>query len=314
MSAATTPLVSVVICTHNRAEYLRRSIGSVLEQTCEYPFELIVVDNASSDSTRAVTRSFERSPLIRYAYEPVIGLSHARNSGRRLARGRYIAYLDDDAIAMPGWVHAIVAAFNVTSRVGAVGGRVEPIWEAARPEWLSDTLALGLAVANWSDQPSLLRDVSKQWLVGANVAFDAKVLDELGGFDTALGRSGRRLLAGEEIVLQRRALERGYACVYYPDMHVRHVVAAARLSKDWFRRRYFWQGVSDAVMELAERSPSWPTRLFLGIRAAGGVVVHPGKVRDLLTDSDDPDEFTRRAFLFNEVGRALGLLGFARFR
>ncbi len=138
----------------------------MLEQTCEYPFELIVVDNASSDSTRAVTRSFEGSPLIRYAHEQVIGLSHARNTGRKLARGRYLPYLDDDAIAMPGWVRAIVVAFNVTSRVAAVGGRVEPIWEAPRPEWLSDTLALGLAVANWSDQPSLLRDVSKQWRCG----------------------------------------------------------------------------------------------------------------------------------------------------
>ena len=307
-----TPLVSVVICTHNRAKYLEHSIASVLEQSSDVPFELIVVDNASTDATAAVVRRFSEDRQLQYAYQPSLGLSRARNTGRKLARGRYIAYLDDDAIAMPGWMNAIPRAFAMAPRVAAAGGRVNPVWEAARPGWLSDNLAMGLAVVNWSDEPRLLRDIGREWLVGANVAFDAELLDALGGFDAALGRSGQRLLSGEEIVLQRRAIECGCACVYYPEMHVRHVISASRMHKGWFRRRYFWQGVSDAVMELTDASPALHTRVRLGLAATRQLLGDRGKVRDLITDSDEPGEFTRRALLLIEVGRAAGLLGVAK--
>jgi glucosyl-dolichyl phosphate glucuronosyltransferase len=307
----TAPLISVVICTHNRAKYLGGSIKSVLDQSSDVPFELIVVDNASSDGTAAVVRPFVEAGRLQYAVEPELGLSRARNTGRRLAKGRYIAYLDDDAIAMPGWLNAIPRAFAIASKVGVVGGRVDPMWEAVRPAWLSDDLAMGLAVVNWSDEPRLLQDIGREWLVGANVAFDADVLDALGGFDASLGRSGNRLLSGEEIVLQRRAIERGCTCVYYPAMHVRHVISASRMHKGWFRRRYFWQGVSDAVMEI-EAAPAVGARVRRGLGATKQLLGDRKKVRDLITDSDDPGEFTRRAFLLIEVGRAAGLLGVAR--
>jgi glycosyltransferase involved in cell wall biosynthesis len=307
-----TPLVSVVICTHNRAESLARSIDSVVDQSSDDPFEVIVVDNGSTDATESVVRRFSDCSFLRYAREPVLGLSRARNLGRALARGRYIAYLDDDAIALAGWVRAIPQAFAVAPRVAVAGGRVDPIWDTSRPAWLSDDLAMGLAVVNWSLKPKLLCDIDREWLVGANVAFDAEVLDELGGFDVALGRSGTRLLTGEEIVLQRRAIEKGYACVYYPEMHVHHAIDRARIHKRWFRRRYFWQGVSNAVMELSETSPSPLTRLRLGVIAAGRVLGDRKKLRGLLTNYDDPEAFTRHTFLLTEVGHALGLLGVAR--
>jgi glycosyltransferase involved in cell wall biosynthesis len=307
-----TPLISVIICTHNRAAYLEQSITSVLVQSADADLELIVVDNCSTDATASVVERVAASAPVQYVHEPALGLSRARNTGRRLARGRYIAYLDDDAIAMPGWVRAIPRAFAVTSGVAVVGGRVDPVWEATRPGWLSDDLAMGLAIVNWSDEPRLLRDINREWLVGANIAFDAGLLDELGGFDGALGRSGRRLLSGEEIVLQHRAVARGYACVYYPQMYAHHVISASRMHKGWFRRRYFWQGVSDAVMELADARPALFDRVKLGAAAAGRVLGDKQKLQDLLTDSNDPGEFTRRAFLLIEVGRAAGLLGLAR--
>jgi glucosyl-dolichyl phosphate glucuronosyltransferase len=307
-----TPLISVVICTHNRAACLTQSIASVLEQSGDADYELIVVDNGSTDRTAEVADGYARSGRLRYVHDPVSGLSHARNTGRQLARGRYIAFLDDDAIAMPGWLGSIPAAFATTPTAGVVGGCVEPIWESSRPRWLSDDLVRGLSVVHWSDEPRLLHDISREWLVGANIAFDAKVLDELGGFDTALGRSGHRLLSGEEVVLQRRAIARGFDCVYFPAMRVHHRISAARLRKAWFRRRYFWQGVSDVIMEFGDAPPALLPRVRLGIAATRGVLGSRSKLWDLVTDSNDPGEFERRAMLLIEVGRAAGLLGLAR--
>jgi glycosyltransferase involved in cell wall biosynthesis len=305
------PLISVIICTHNRASCVERSILSVLRQASADPFELIVVDNGSTDATAEVARMFEGSAVFRYAYEPSVGLSRARNLGRRIGRGRYIAYLDDDAVAMPGWLSAIARGFACTSGVAIVGGRVDPVWEAPRPRWLSDELAGGLAVVNWSDQPRLLRDIDREWLVGANIAFDAGVLDELGGFNEALGRSGERLFSGEEIALQRLANRRGYGCLYDPGMHVQHTITASRIQKGWFRRRYFWQGVSDVVMEVVDTSPTFARRMRLAAAAAARILRHPKRLYDLVIDTDDPAEFTRRTFLLAELGRALGLLGLA---
>ena len=126
------PKITAVICTFNRVDILARAMESVSEQSMpESDYEVFVVDNASTDNTNEVASKFcEERWNFRYLFEPVAGLSRARNCGIAEARGRYIAFLDDDAVAEKDWLEKILAAFEVGGpMVGCVGGRTLPDWE-----------------------------------------------------------------------------------------------------------------------------------------------------------------------------------------
>jgi glycosyltransferase involved in cell wall biosynthesis len=305
------PSISVVICTHNRAAYLRTAIASVFAQ--DFPrenFELLVVDNRSTDETRAVCDEFAAAENFRYVYESTLGLCYARNCGWRNARGRYVAYLDDDAIAEPGWLAVIEKAFAWEDpEPGIVGGKVNPIWEAERPKWISDGIALGLTIVDWSDRPMRIPDVRVHWLVGANMAVPAAVLRAVGGFEPALDRIGNKLLTGGDVFLQHQILERGYVCFYHPGMAVRHLVPRSRLQKGWFLRRYYWQGISDAVAEVIVDRHSWGRRLGSAIQRTGRLLAKPRRLIELVLPTDDPRRFEQRCFTLIEVGHIAGLLG-----
>lgn len=307
------PLISVVICTRNRADHLSRAIQSVVEQGwCEDQYEVIVVNNGSTDRTREVVRSFELNGRVRHEFEGTVGLNHARNTGWLRARGRYIAYLDDDAVACPGWLAAIEEAFAATPGMGAVGGRVDPIWDGDRPRWLSDAITLSLTILNWSDQPMAI-DIRRGYLVGANMAVPRSVLAEVGGFHPGLDRVGERMRFNGDIFLEKQIIRRGYTCLYYPKMAVRHLVPNSRLKKSWFIRRFYSQGLSDAAMLLIEDVPSWRQRLRLAFAMAAGLFRSPWRVAILILPSDDPARFQEKCFSLVTVGRIAGLLGVRNF-
>src|SRR5688572_25869200 len=160
-SSAHEPAISVVVCTHNRAADLERALASVFAQNSDgFAYEVVVVDNCSTDATpQVVQRATASGAPVRYVFESALGLCHARNAGWRAARGAIVAYLDDDALAQPGWLAAIHTAFAAHPEAGVAGGRVDPIWEAERPAWLSDDVALSLTIVDWSDTPKLIDDV-----------------------------------------------------------------------------------------------------------------------------------------------------------
>ena len=169
--------ISAVICTHNRAHYLRTAIQSLADQTLNKDrFEILVVDNGSTDATReVVTSEYSGVANLRYVYEPKLGHSQARNTGWQNAAGEYIAFLDDDAIASPEWLERIVDAFDtVHPKPACLGGRIDPIWEVPRPAWLPDSLVTFLAVLNYSDDAFFLKP--KQYLIGANIAFTREAI------------------------------------------------------------------------------------------------------------------------------------------
>lgn len=253
--------ISAIICTHNRAGYLRKAIRSLVFQSLdEELYEILVVDNASTDDTRHIVHNeFSGVSNLRYLYEPVLGLSQARNTGWRGAEGEYVAYLDDDAVASPVWLERILEVFDTVSpKPGCVGGKIEPIWEAPRPIWLSDSMLPVLTVLDLSDKPTFLSD---QIPSGANISFAKVVLMELGGFSVALGRKGNQLLSNEEVLLMRKMKDKGFLCFYHPEIKVRHHIPASRLTERWFLDRYYWQGISDAAVYVFQEVPNIMARL-----------------------------------------------------
>lgn len=314
MSFPASPSISVVLCTHNRAAYLEKALRSLAAQTLpRSAWEAIVVDNRSTDATREVATRFMAEMDLRYVHEPVLGLSYARNTGWRAARAPLVAYLDDDAVAVPDWLEHILEAFTtVTPRPGCVGGRVDPIWEAPRPQWLSDQVLSSLTAVDWTATPHSIPDLSQEWLVGANLAVPRDVLERLGGFTDGLDRAGKSLLSSGDVFLQKQVQRLGLTCYYHPAMAVGHHVPAARLRKPWFRKRYYWQGVSDAVMQLLEERPGPFRRLALAVQRLRYLLRHPAWVAALLLPTDEPARFTDKCWAWIAIGHTLGLLGAAR--
>ena len=255
--------ICVAICTHNRQTYLRLALESLLKQSLSSDrFEILVVDNGSTDRTRdEVLAIAARVPNLKYVFESQLGLSVARNTALRECRSPFIAYLDDDAIASPCWVEDILNAFSAFGpRLGCIGGRIDPIWEKPRPEWLSDEMLSSLTILNLGSVSRFL-DPYREPVYGANMSFSCHALRQVGAFEQTLGRVGNRLLSGEEILVQRRLARAGYATSYLPSAFVQHHVVAERLELTWFAERFFWQGVSESVMQQLE-GLGLPSRAF----------------------------------------------------
>ena len=310
----TAPLISVVVCTRNRAYLVSKAIASVLGQDFPAPdYEIVVVDNGSTDNTAEIVRSAAGGAVVRYIREEQIGLCFARNCGWREARGRYIVFLDDDAIAQPGWLKSVRNAFDEDpTAIGVIGGRIEPIWEGLRPRWLADEIAGSLTIIDWGGSRKVIADIRREWLAGANMAVPKSVLMEIGGFHPWLDRVGNNLLSSGDVFFQKQAIEHGYRCVYVPEMAVGHLVPPSRLQQRWFMRRFFWQGVSDAVMHLIERMPTPAQRLRLAFAHAARVSTSPRKLKALLLPTERPEAFRTKCLTLIDLGFIFGLLGAAR--
>ena len=222
------PLVSVIVCTHDRPEGLRAALRSVLDQAYA-PFEVLVVDNApSTDEARRVVAALA-DPRVRYLLEPRAGLSHARNVGARTARGEILAYTDDDVEVDRDWLRWIADAFARAPRVGVVTGLVPAAALETRSQAIFD------ARIGWADrlEPRLYdlgaNDPGTRFFpysagvfgTGANCAFRAETLRELGYFDERLG-PGNATLGGEDLDMFLRALLAGWTLSYEPAAIVWH--------------------------------------------------------------------------------------------
>ena len=240
---------SVVIATFNRAGELRRTLQSLATLVTAGPWEIVVVDNNSTDSTREiVAEAAEAAPIpVRYVHEPVQGRSAALNAGIAAARGEIIVTTDDDVRVEPDWLDQIGRAFE-RLRCDYIGGRVLPLWSARPPAWLSDRSGPHWAVIALLDYGPTPFELTSRMPLGVNMAFRRDAFDRVGGWDTRIGRKAGTLLGQEvrEWCIRARALGlRGY---YAPDVVVQHVIPADRLNKRYFRRWFYWRGISRALL------------------------------------------------------------------
>jgi glycosyltransferase involved in cell wall biosynthesis len=290
--------ITAIVCTRDRPAYLARALESLVRQTLDADaYEVLVVDNSADGGAAGVGAAFrDRIRHLVYVHEPAPGLGHARNTGLRRARGRFVAYLDDDAVASPSWLERIVAAFTtVRPAPGCVGGRVDPIWEATRPPWLTDAMLPYLTVIDWSPTATALDD--SRYLAGTNMAFPRDVLLGVEGFHPALSRQAAGLLTNDELRVEQELRRRGFSCWYDPAIVVGHHVSPARLTRRYFRRRYFWQGVSDANLLLLDGTHGRGARLRRALGHAWMRLLRPATTA-----------FHGRCEALRDLGYAAGLL------
>lgn len=242
--------ISAIICTHNRDTYLGAAIDSLLVQDFAGEFEVVVVDNGSSDRTREVVEQRANDSRLKYVFEPTLGLSVARNTGAKIASAEILAYLDDDAVASKQWLQVLYAAYQKNPQLAIAGGKVTLLWppNTEPPPWLSSGLAGNLGAYDlggdmiYIKQPGLTPR-------GLNYSIRRAFLAEIGGFDPHLGRVGKNLLSNEELQMTELALEGGWQVAYLPAALVAHNVAPERLHRSWFLNRGWWQGISECYRE-----------------------------------------------------------------
>jgi len=246
--------LSVVLATWNRAHLLVDTLGALAAQEVPrgLPWELVVVDNNSTDATAQVVDEFAAAAAmpVRRVFEPEQGLSSARNRGVREARGVIVAFCDDDVLPASDWVAAIPAAMDRWNADG-VGGRILPRFEgpAPPPAWLTENRRLmrQLALMDWDESGLLALPFEPNPQVwGANMAFRREVFDRVGEFDPRRGPSGRRLFRGDEVDLIERALALGMRIAYDASLTVYHRIGPDRMRKAYFRRLAFDDGVGEA--------------------------------------------------------------------
>jgi glycosyltransferase involved in cell wall biosynthesis len=258
------PLLTFAFCTYNRADRLEKLVGAMRAQDCPVPFEILAVNNNSTDHTCAVLAALALRPgaPLRWVTEPVQGIVAARN--RVIAESLnsdILVFLDDDELPQPG---LIASAADAILHEGAqcAGGRVAVDFATLqRPRWLRDELLGFLAAVDHGASAFWIRDETTPiWT--ANVAYDMRLFrdDPSLRFDQRYNRVGKGIDGGEDFKMFTALLQRGARIRYRPEMSVLHGVEPWRLKRRYFLRLHYRSGMRRGKLEL----PIYP-RLVFGI-------------------------------------------------
>lgn len=251
--------ITVVICTYNRCDVLARALQSIAESSLpdSVRWEVLIVDNNSTDRTSNVATGFcQRYPRrFRYLFEPLQGLSRARNAGIREARGQIVAFVDDDVTVEPTWLRSLTSGLHEGEWAGA-GGRVLPHWTCEPPSWLPLTEWFGKAPLVMFDL-GLEAGPLTELPFGANMAFRKSMFEKYGGFNTDLGRCGTGMLGGEDTEFGLRLRAAGERLRYEPAAIVYHSVPVNRLQRRYFLAWWFDKGRSDVLASGIATDTGW---------------------------------------------------------
>lgn len=246
--------MSVIVSTRNRADQLGLCLDALIcqQDLTQEAYEVIVVDNGSSDRTRQVVEAArQQSNRIRYVREERLGLSIARNTGVAQAGGEIICFIDDDAIPAPGCIAAIFSSFD-DPRVACVGGKIVASWpDGAVPDWFTPRYAHVVAQTSFGETARWLK--KNEFPFGANISFRKEILQRLGGFDENLGKRGENNIWGEEIDLCQRLQEDGLGFFYNPQATVSHIVGPNRATRRYFVDTIFGKGVTEGYQKLTHK-------------------------------------------------------------
>jgi glycosyltransferase involved in cell wall biosynthesis len=248
-------LVSIAICTRDRATLLRECLAALQDQVGEMSdVEILIVDNGSTDDTQQVAHEFaDCFPHWRCVSEPQTGLSHARNRALAVTEGDWVAFLDDDARPLAGYI----ARLKKLAREGAfdcVGGIYLPWYAEGRAPWFRDEYASNAtSVVAYGELPAGV------YASGGNCLFRRAALEAVGGFSRELGMRGHALAYGEETRVQIEMRQRGYRIGGDPALRVEHLAPQYKQDVDWLLASAVATGRN--VWQAFDRRPS--ARLLL---------------------------------------------------
>lgn len=246
------PDITVILCTYNRCGDLACALEHIAasQMPISITWEVLVVDNNSTDQTRDVVEAFERRfpGRFRYVFERTPGKSHALNCGIAESRGEVLAFVDDDVTMEPTWLQNLTTELRA-GKLAGVGGRILPPAGFTPPRWLPVS-EFGILCAHFDlgDQPSEL----KRPPYGGNMAFRKSVFEKHGGFRLDLGPRPNSQIRNEDTEFGRRLLAAGEPLRYEPSAVVYHPVPHGRVTQSYFFSCWFDYGRA-MIREYGER-------------------------------------------------------------
>jgi glycosyltransferase involved in cell wall biosynthesis len=257
-TAHPTVSLSLIVPTVNRAGLLAESLRSFRNQSLHPSrYEIVVVDNNSTDNTRAVVSSVLQDVTCRwrYVFEPHLGLHWARNRGILEASGEVVVFGDDDIVAEPTWLEHLAGEFDADTSVGVVGGRVKPLWDETPPAWIYDYGDERVhPVFAYLDYGDRRLELISEYVFGCNFAIRRNLAIEVGGsFPDTFPRHLRHLSGTGENAMIDRARELRYKVLYSPAALVHHHADAQRANLRYFVERYRRWAIEDVFDQFRRR-------------------------------------------------------------
>lgn len=269
-------MISVIVCTYNRAESLRQTLQALQRQTLPQgvALEILVVDNNSTDQTKQMVEAAAHDSRwpIRYLFEAKQGKSYALNQGIESARGEWLLLTDDDVMPESSWAHALLQG-AATLQADVVGGRILPIWAHEPPAWLTDAelrplVWSMLALLDHGPEALIARAPGRLQLYGSNLAVRKALFSQVGSFRTDLGPIATTPRRGEDSEWLDRVLAAGAALAYRPQAIVYHQVPEQRMRMSYLRQRRF-HGSRSAMVAGRVQGKGVPRWLVRETLAAG---------------------------------------------
>jgi len=248
-------LLSVIIPTQNRCKLLSALLDSLfVQETVSFAWEILVVDNTSTDDTREVVQ--KKIPLapvpIRYVYEPKPGLHHGRHTGTREAGGELLAFLDDDTVLLSQWILGI--NLLISKQADAVVSRILPQWESPPPEWVTYLIKDGkldlLTLLDLGNEP---KPIDPIYVWGTSFFVRRSLVFDLGGFHPdGMPPELVRYRGDGETGFFREFKKQGYTAWYDPRSVAYHMVSRKRMALDYLCQRSYNQGISESYTQIRE--------------------------------------------------------------
>lgn len=240
--------ISTIICTYNRRQYIVQCLNSIAAQTLDKNlYELIVVDNNSTDDTPQLVKKFAAdnpNVPLKYVVETEQGLSAARNRGIKEAQFDIVNYTDDDAVMTPQYLETLFNYMSQHPDVMGMGGKIIAHYENKRPNWMSYYLEGTVGATHEGEEIKQMKKGS--YPPGNNMTYRKEVFERYGYFDNSIGPNGNQLLRCDEKDIAQAIQQHKEKIVYHPQALIYHYVPDSRLTPDYFRRQSAGLGISES--------------------------------------------------------------------
>ncbi len=246
-------VLSILICTYNRKNFLQLCLDSIIyqvENIKDKKIEIIIIDNNSKDDTKIFIESYESTIPIVYFLEKKQGLSYARNKGISIAKGEYIAFVDDDATINENWTSSLLKAIEEI-KADVFGGPIFPRFEINCPKWIDQNYF----IRQFKQTNGFLGPLTaREGFSGGNMCIHRSIFDKVGRFDVTLGMKGNQLGLGEESEFFYRIYKtQGMGKLYnLQKMSITHFESKSKLTKEYLKNRISLSGMQFAKRTINE--------------------------------------------------------------
>lgn len=277
-------MFSVIVCTYNRDAYIYNTLKCIA--TNDFPtndYEIVVVNNNSTDNTEHECIRFRDDfPKTNFLYviEYQQGLSFARNRGIEDSKGDFIIFLDDDAYVAPNYLANLRQTLMQYTDIFAFGGKIVPLYESgSEPGWMSPRLAPVVSAIDLGDE--VIQFSKNSYPIGANMGFRRSCVEQVGMFNTSLGRTKKNLIGGEEKDFFVRLRDAKMAIYYIPTVLAQHVIPVSRTTEEYVVKMAFGVGASEKLRcnSVDKKFVAWVRECYkwFGTIALWGLYIVKGK-------------------------------------